>query len=135
MTPLRVVCGALVRDGRVMVARRGPAMRHAGRWELPGGKVEPGEDDATALARELREELGLHVRIVGPIGEARTPLGEGALLRVAYAVTTEDTPALAEHDALAWLGPAELRTVAWADGDVPLLGALEAHLRARVRAG
>ncbi len=126
--PLRVVCGALVREGRVMVARRGPTMRHAGRWELPGGKVEPGEDDAGALARELREELGMNVTVGPPIGEARTPLAQGTLLLVAYAVTTGDAPALAEHDALAWLGPAELGTVAWADGDVPLLGALEAHL-------
>ena len=128
MNPLRVVCGALVRDGRVMVTRRGPSMRHAGRWELPGGKVEPGEDDAGALARELREELSLRVAVGPPIGEAHTPLAHGTLLLVAYAITSGDTPTLAEHDALAWLGPAELATVAWADGDVPLLGALEAHL-------
>ncbi len=135
MNPLRVVCGALVREGRVMAARRGPAMRHAGRWELPGGKVEPGEDDATALARELREELGMRVRVGAPLGEARTPSGTGTLLLVAYAVTTTDEPTLGEHDALAWLGPADLATVAWADGDVPLIGALEAHLRALARAG
>ncbi len=127
---LRVVCGALVRDGHVLVARRGPTMRHAGRWELPGGKVEPGEDDAAALARELHEELGLQVRVGVRIAEAATPLGAGELLLVAYAVTSTDSPVPHEHDALAWLAPDALATVAWADGDVPLLPSLAAHLRA-----
>lgn len=59
--PLQVVAGALLRDGEVLIAER-PAGRHlAGRWEFPGGKIAAGESDAEALARELREELGVQI--------------------------------------------------------------------------
>lgn len=59
--PLQVVAGALLRNGEVLIAER-PAGRHlAGRWEFPGGKIAAGETDAEALARELREELGVQI--------------------------------------------------------------------------
>ena len=60
---LRVVA-ALIRDrGQVLLTQRRPG-RHLGlSWEFPGGKVEAGEDDEQALRRELREELGVEVRI------------------------------------------------------------------------
>jgi 8-oxo-dGTP diphosphatase len=128
---MRVVCGALLRAGKVLATRRGPAMRHAGRWELPGGKVEPGERDDQALARELSEELGLRVGVGQALAVAETPLGDGRVLTlVAYLVRSDDTPELREHDALAWLDADGLEDVTWADGDVPLLPALRAALEA-----
>jgi (d)CTP diphosphatase len=61
---LTTVVGALVeRAGLLLLARRGPAERHPGLWELPGGKVEPGETPPEALRRELSEELGVEARI------------------------------------------------------------------------
>ena len=54
---IRVVGAVAVREDRVFMARRPPGGRHGGLWEFPGGKVEPGESDAEALIRELREEL------------------------------------------------------------------------------
>ena len=126
---MRVVCGALIREGSLLATRRGPAMRHAGRWELPGGKVEPGEDDATALARELSEELDLRVTVDALLGEAVTSAGAGELRLVAYLVTSLDMPVLHEHDAARWLTADTLEDVVWADGDVPLLPALRAALQ------
>jgi 8-oxo-dGTP diphosphatase len=63
--PIRVVAGVLVRDGKALVCKRSAARPHAGKWEFPGGKTEPGETLAEALHRELREELG----IVAEVGE------------------------------------------------------------------
>jgi 8-oxo-dGTP diphosphatase len=48
-------------DGRILIAERPPGKHMAGRWEFPGGKVAAGESEADALARELREELGVEV--------------------------------------------------------------------------
>jgi 8-oxo-dGTP pyrophosphatase MutT (NUDIX family) len=66
---VRIVVGAaVVRDGRVLAARRTRPAAAAGRWELPGGAVEPGEDEQTALARELREELDLDLPAEAVLG-------------------------------------------------------------------
>ncbi len=63
---ITVAAGVWVRDGRVLVCRRAPGRDHAGKWEFPGGKVEAGETPESALARELREELGVE----GKVGES-----------------------------------------------------------------
>ena len=61
--PLHVVGAAILAGDRCLVARRGPGMSLPGLWEFPGGKVEPGESDRAALAREIREELGCDVEV------------------------------------------------------------------------
>jgi 8-oxo-dGTP pyrophosphatase MutT (NUDIX family) len=61
-----VVAAVIERGGRILVSQRGPGAGQPGRWEFPGGKREQGEDDQTALARELREELGVELE-VGPL--------------------------------------------------------------------
>lgn len=61
-----VVAAVIERGGRILVSQRGPGVGQAGRWEFPGGKREPGESDEAALARELREELGIALEI-GPM--------------------------------------------------------------------
>jgi 8-oxo-dGTP diphosphatase len=52
-----------VRDGKALVCKRSASRAHAGKWEFPGGKAEPGETLAETLRRELREELGIVVEI------------------------------------------------------------------------
>lgn len=61
-----VVAALIERGGRVLVSQRGEGVGHAGRWEFPGGKREPGESDREALRRELREELAVDLE-VGPM--------------------------------------------------------------------
>lgn len=122
-----VVGAAVVRDGRVLAARRTRPAQAAGRWELPGGGVEDGEDEATALARECREELALEVVVGPPVGE-EVPLPGGRTLRIRLC-TTDGEPIPSEHDALAWVGPDELDDLDWLDADRHVLPALAAALR------
>ena len=130
MRQVRVVAGAILRDGRVFAARRGPGQRQAGLWELPGGKVEPGESDAAALARELEEELGIQVEVGGHLDENLHQYPDLAVLLVALACRLPaGEPQPTEHDAVRWLGPDELDAVVWAPADVPLLDAVRAALR------
>ena len=77
--PVVVVAGVIISDGRVLAARRRYPPEAAGYWECPGGKVEPGETERAALARELREELGVDTEIGGRIG-ADIPIGTGLVL-------------------------------------------------------
>ncbi len=60
---IQVVAAVVERDGRYLIAQRNPHAVFPLMWEFPGGKVEPGEDDATALRRELLEELGVEVEV------------------------------------------------------------------------
>jgi len=117
---VEVVGGALVRDGRVLASRRTEPPRLAGLWEFPGGKVEPGEDDATALVRELREELRVEVVVGARLGED-LPIGPTAVLRVYVCALVSGEPALVDHDEHRWLGADELLDVPWIPVDLPLV--------------
>jgi 8-oxo-dGTP diphosphatase len=120
-----VVGAAIVEAGRVLSARRTTPPELAGGWELPGGKVEPGEDPAAAVVREVAEELGCGITVTGML-EGETVVGEGCTLRVALAELAhgEPVPLEAQHDAVRWLGPDELDEVAWLGPDVPFLAEL-----------
>jgi mutator protein MutT len=121
--PSLVVGAALVRHGRVLAARRAYPPHARGRWELPGGKVEPGEDPAGALAREVEEELGCRIRVTGRLS-GEQPVGDGLVLQVLLTEIAEGEPYPHEHDALRWLGPEELEDVDWLGPDRPFLAEL-----------
>ena len=77
----RVACvGAIVVDdaGRLLLVRRAQEPG-AGLWSVPGGRVEAGEDDATAVVREVREETGLEVAVGRHVGTVERDGPEGVV--------------------------------------------------------
>jgi 8-oxo-dGTP diphosphatase len=70
-TGLTVVAALILRDSKVLVCQRRRDDTHALQWEFPGGKVEPGEIPQTALARELREELGIEAKVARELYRTR----------------------------------------------------------------
>ena len=134
------VVGAAVVDGeRVLVAQRsgGP---YDGCWEFPGGKVEPGESDLTALVREIREELGVDVVPQAFVGEV---LLDGVVaggepgtstLRVWWARLGAGELIAHEHAELRWVGAEELDALDWIPADRPLLAPVKALLQVVSRA-
>jgi 8-oxo-dGTP diphosphatase len=131
-SPVLVVAAAIVDDldapGELLAARRRSPGSLAGRWEFPGGKVEPGEAPEDALHRELREELGVEVvlgaELPGPDGGAWR-LSERYTMRLWRARVVSGTPApLVEHDALRRLPRGQWLTVPWLDADVRIVDAL-----------
>jgi 8-oxo-dGTP diphosphatase len=122
-----VVGVAVLHGGRVLSARRAAPPHLAGGWELPGGKVEDGESREDAAVREVREELGCTVEVVGGLpGEVE--VATELVLVVAVARLTSGDPVPHEHDAVRWLGPDELDDVAWLEGDRPFLPALRERM-------
>ncbi|MEU3278048.1 (deoxy)nucleoside triphosphate pyrophosphohydrolase [Streptomyces antibioticus] len=133
MTERIVVVGAALLDGgRLLAARRSAPPDLAGRWELPGGKVEPGERPEAALVRELREELGVDADPVERI-PGEWPLRDPYVLHVWTARLRPGSAApapLEDHDELRWLAPAEIWDVPWLDQDVPAVRETLARLTA-----
>jgi 8-oxo-dGTP diphosphatase len=123
-----VVGAAVLRDGRVLASRRTEPPRLAGLWEFPGGKVEPGEDDVSALVRELREELRVEVEVGERLGDD-LPIGATAVLRVYVCRLLAGEPALVDHDEHRWLGADDLLDVPWIPVDLPLVEQLRSRLR------
>jgi 8-oxo-dGTP diphosphatase len=124
-----IVAAVIILDGRVLACERSAPPEVAGRWEFPGGKVEPGENDAAALARECAEELGVRVEVGARVGPD-VPLAHGrAVLRVfAATLLNGDRPRALEHAAIRWLGVEELDSVPWLPADRPIVAELPALL-------
>ena len=125
-----VVGAAVVRGGKVLAARRTHPGSAAGRWEFPGGKVEPEETHEAALVREIGEELGCAIEITGWLG-GTVPIGETHLLAVAVATLVDGEPSPVEHDRVRWLGADELEDVDWLEADRPFLAELRGRLGER----
>jgi len=134
-----VIGAAIVRDGAVLAAQRAHPPALAGRWELPGGAVEPGEDEATALARECREELALDVEVGDRLGpDVALPGGRTLRIRRCACAAPDAEPRAREHRALRWLTATELDEPDWLEADRvfldPLRVVLEGDLRRPGRA-
>lgn len=126
-----VVAAAIVDDlaapTRLLAARRSAPKSLAGRWEFPGGKVEPGERDVDGLHRELHEELGvvatIGAAVPAPDGED-WPITNGYRMRVWFATITGEPAPLLDHDELRWLASDQLRAVPWLEADLPIVDAV-----------
>jgi 8-oxo-dGTP diphosphatase len=123
MSAVRVVCAVIVNEaGLVLACKRGSGRFLGGKWEFPGGKVEPQESAEEALHRELREELAISVLIHKNLSEVRWNYGRGNMLLLPFVCGIRDgKPQALEHEQIRWCDAAELVTLDWAEADVPVL--------------
>jgi 8-oxo-dGTP diphosphatase len=124
--PMKLVVAALVRDAerRVLITRRRPDQPMGDLWELPGGKVEPGEAPAEALARELAEELGCGASVGRVDDVIFHRYAEFDLLMLVYACRLDGPPRAVEVAAIEWAAPAALHAYEFLPADVPLVARL-----------
>ncbi|MGC8917043.1 MAG: (deoxy)nucleoside triphosphate pyrophosphohydrolase [Thermoanaerobaculum sp.] len=131
----RLVVAAVIRgqDGRYLLARRLPGAHLGGLWEFPGGGVEDGELPEQALRRELREELGVTVRVLGPRTFAwhREP-GRSVLILFYDSEIVEGQPVGLLGQDVAWFAPHELFRLPVPPADRELVAKL---CDAKVKAG
>lgn len=121
---LLVVAAAMIEGGKVLVQQRPEGSSLAGLWEFPGGKIEPDESPAAALARELDEELGIIVdpAALMPLTFASEPLADRQLVLLLYRLDRwEGMPQPRQATALAWADIAMLRNLPMPPADVPFL--------------
>lgn len=97
-----VVAGILIKDQKLLIARRLPKRKYGDKWEFPGGKVEEGELHIEALRRELLEEIGIDAMTIIPLLDCSFPFDENITLHFFVVPEFYGVPALKDHSALAW---------------------------------
>jgi len=125
---VRVVAALFSRGDTVLVQQRPPGKSRALLWEFPGGKVEPGEADEQALARECAEELGVAVQVGERLWSVTHEYADLAVELVLYRGSMAPDAAPQPHEAqtLAWVARTRLEELPFCEADVPLLPRLAA---------
>lgn len=118
---IHVVAAVITRGDGILACRRNADREAGGLWEFPGGKVEAGESAGEALAREIREELGVVIH-VGELVHRGTTEVNGRLvdLECRWATLVDAAPVSStDHDGIRWFRRDELRDVDWPEPDQP----------------
>lgn len=128
MKRVRVVA-ALIADAaeprRYLVQQRLPDKSRANLWEFPGGKVEPGEGDAAALAREAKEELAVSLEVGERLWDTVHAYADLTVELVLYrARITAGTPTALGAQALRYATAEEMKALPFCEADLPLIEAL-----------
>lgn len=118
--PTQVLGVVVLRDGLILAAHRADHPAGTG-WEFPGGKGEPGETAEQTAVRELREELGVTVRVLDRVPGAPQPINDRLELVLVTATCDEPITSSTDHDELRWLTPDALTSVPWLEPDLPFL--------------
>lgn len=123
--PLLVTAAVVFAGENVLITRRPDNKRHAGMWEFPGGKVDPGESPAEALRREIREELDAEIEVDGIFEVVYYRYDWGPVLILAYScrllTNTLHNIGVAEHR---WVHPRDFANFPILPADRPILDRL-----------
>lgn len=121
MPAIHVTCALIERAGRVLVAQRAPDKALAGKWEFPGGKIDPDETPEDCLRREILEELGCAVTVQTPLTPVTHPYPAGTIHLLPFRCTVNSgEPTALEHSAIDWIEPGELLQIDLAEADRPI---------------
>lgn len=113
-------------ETRVLISQRHADSHQGGKWEFPGGKVEPGEDPATALKRELHEELGITVKDAKPFIRVNHVYPDKAVHLDVWRVNEfQDPPAGREGQTIKWVNITRLHDYDYPQANIPIIRALE----------
>jgi mutator protein MutT len=125
----QVTAALIAKEGKILLALRRAGKHMGQRWELPGGKVDPGENPKQALSRELQEEFDIRVRVGEYLGSIRFQADrldlQVRLYRVTHVAGEFD---LREHEELRWVDPEQLEAYDLVDSDRQVIRNFRARL-------
>ena len=128
---MRIVTAAIIeREGKILIARRGPQSKLSGQWEFPGGKVETNESLHDCLKRELLEELNIKVVIGEHFLSSEYQYEHGSFRIESFKVSILNGQiTLKDHDRFQWVTPADLELYSLLPADLPIAKKLKSYER------
>jgi len=124
-----VIAAIIINNGKVLIARRAEDQKLAGKWEFPGGKIESGETPEECLVREIKEELGVDIKVDTFFAENTYQYDTETIKLLAYKARWVDGEyKLAVHNQIKWVKPYELENYDFAPADVPFIEKLKEEL-------
>jgi len=124
----QVTAAVIEKDGKILIAQRRKGSTLGGRWEFPGGKIEPGETAEECLKRELKEEFDIETEIGKFIIASRFRYCMVPIELLAYRVRyLSGDFKVREHDQIRWVSPSELKLYNFMPADKPIVELLQQH--------
>ena len=122
----QVTAAILIKDTKILIAKRKADDHQANKWEFPGGTVEQNGSPEACLKREMKEEFGIEVTIGEYIGESIYPYSHGAIKLLAYRANWESGKiALKDHADYRWVSSEQLTEYDFAPADIPIVEKLQ----------
>lgn len=121
-----VTAAVIANNGKILIAQRSGNQNQAGKWEFPGGKIEPGETPEECLKREIKEELGIDIEVNDFFGESIYQYESGEIKLIAYkARWVGGEFKLEAHSQIKWVKPFELDNYDFSPADIPFVEKLK----------
>ena len=122
----KVTAAILIKDGKILIAKRKADDRQANKWEFPGGTVEQNETPQACLKREIQEEFGINVSVGRILGESIYHYDHGSIKLLAYRAHLKyGKIALNEHADYRWVSAEGLVEYDFAPADIPFVEKLQ----------
>jgi 8-oxo-dGTP diphosphatase len=122
---IQVTCAIILKGKKILVAQRNELMKLPLKWEFPGGKLNEGESERECILRELKEELGIEVRILRRLNNYEFDYGDFYINLIPFLVEyVKGEVYLTEHRKAIWVRKGELSKLDWAPADIPIVNQL-----------
>ena len=119
---IEVACAIIIEKEQVLVTQRSESMPHALKWEFPGGKVKEGETPESCIKREIKEELGLKIRVDRLLHATNYRYETHSVKLIPFICKVlEGSIILAEHKSFRWVAMKDLEDLDWLDADVEIV--------------
>lgn len=120
--PIKVICAIITIDGKILAVQRSRIMSLPMKWEFPGGKLEPAETEMECIKREIREELNIEIEVLNRLLPSIHPYPTFTIELIPYTANyVSGELKLKEHNNYVLLTKDELRTLDWAEADLPIV--------------
>jgi len=118
---ITVTAAILFKDNKIFLARRNSRIKHAGKWEFPGGKMEQGENAEQCLSREIKEEFSINITVNEFFAESIHEYEHAKIRLLAYRITWVSGKMVPkDHDRIAWVSADKLLEYDLMPADIPI---------------